>query len=41
MITDLKEFYEDGDKTKSIEEMLLTNIKQMEDKNTLANDEEE
>lgn len=41
MITDLKEFYKDQDKVAIIEEMLLSNIASMENKNTLNNESEE
>lgn len=41
LITELKEMYKDEDKTQIIEEMLLSHLKSMEEKNTLANEEEE
>ncbi len=41
LITDLKEAYQDKEKAQIIEEMLLNHIKSMDEKSTLAGEEEE
>jgi hypothetical protein len=41
MIIDLKELYDDADKVKAIEELLLTNLQSMTDNNRLIDDPED
>ena len=41
MIVDLEEFYTDSDKAKAIEELLLTNLKCMEENSRLVDDDTE